>query len=224
MISMTKQQLSQEDYDKLIDAFAQQLCFLRERWKGIKALRDVNKNHFSVWKKYHRFFDSVYRSFVYDFYVGIYRFVIDDTKGVESMLKLLKKPAKNKPVIVDKYQSDQLILEETLLLQKLKENQTLKKIEEQRNNLLAHQNSDLLFGGEFLSQFRGKNNPSPKEIDLLMDFLNSALVKIAVRGSFIPLTAPNTSIGREIEEIFSFLNRELSECISKPVVSSIQVQ
>ena len=79
MLCLSKTQLSQKDYDKLIDAFAQQLWLLRERWIGIKALRDVNKRFFSAWTKHHRFFDSVYRSFVCDFYVGICRLVIDDT-------------------------------------------------------------------------------------------------------------------------------------------------
>ncbi|MBS0625885.1 MAG: hypothetical protein JSS32_07540 [Verrucomicrobia bacterium] len=208
MTPMPKYQLSLDDYNKLINAFAQDLWLLRERWRGIKALRDVNKNHFSVWKKYHRFFDSVYRSFVYDFYVGICRLAIDDTKGVESMLKLLKKPAKNKPTIEDKQQADQLLLEEALLIQKIKKNQTLKKIEEQRNNFLAHKNSNLLFNDEFSSQFREENNPSSQEIDSLMNFLDVVLTKMAVRGSFIPLTVPTTSIRSEIEEIFSFLDKE----------------
>ncbi|MDB6082092.1 MAG: hypothetical protein JWO53_1364 [Chlamydiia bacterium] len=71
---MAKNQLSQQDYDHLIDSFAQQLWFLRERWEGIKALRTGNQGFFtSVWTPHHRFFDSVYRSFVYDFYVGICR-------------------------------------------------------------------------------------------------------------------------------------------------------
>lgn len=40
---MAKNQLSQQDYDHLIDSFAQQLWFLRERWEGIKALRIISR-------------------------------------------------------------------------------------------------------------------------------------------------------------------------------------
>jgi predicted RecB family nuclease len=38
---MAKKQLLQEDYDHLINSFATQLWFLRERWKGIKTLREA---------------------------------------------------------------------------------------------------------------------------------------------------------------------------------------
>lgn len=85
---MAKTRLSQEDYDKLIDVFAQELWFLRERWEGIKAIRYCNKHSFSTWKIYHRFFNSVYRSFVYDFYTSTCRLVSDEAKEVESMIKL----------------------------------------------------------------------------------------------------------------------------------------
>ncbi len=208
---MSRVALSRESYDKLIDAFAQQLWFLRERWAGIKALRNVNQRHFSVWAKYHRFFDSVYRSFVYDFYIGICRLVVDDTKGVESMLKLLKKSAANKPEVTDKKQNDRLILEEIQLVGQIKNNPTLNKIKDQRDYLLAHRNSNLLFDEGLADQFHKQNNPSSNEIDILMNStLDSILTKMACRASFCPLTCPDTSIRREIEEVFSIIDKELS--------------
>ena len=53
---MAKTQLSQEDYDKLIDVFAQELWFLRERWEGIKALRHCNQTFFSNMENLSPFF------------------------------------------------------------------------------------------------------------------------------------------------------------------------
>ncbi len=194
--------ISQKDYDKLIDAFAQQLWFLRERWEGIKALRDVNKRFTSTWSKYHRFMNSTYRSFVYDFYVGICRLVVDDTKGVESMIRLLKKPPENKSVMTDKKRDK--------LINKIKNNTTIKKIKNQRDFLLAHQNSNLLFDEEFISQFRKLNNPSPDEIELLMNILDDILTQMACLASFYPKTTPDTPIKREIEEVFSILDKEFS--------------
>lgn len=205
---MSKKQLSQSDYDHLIGRFAQQLWFLRERWKGIMGLRDVNKGFLSIWAKYRQFFDSVYRSFVYDFYVGICRLVIDDTKGVESMIKLLKKKLENKPKMTDEARSRVLVLKEMQLIAQIKENRTIQKIKNQRDCFLAHQNSDLLFDEEGAGRFRKENNPSPEEIDLLMHTLDEILTQMASRASFYPLTAPNTSIRREIEEIFAILDKE----------------
>jgi HEPN superfamily AbiU2-like protein len=222
---MAKNQLSQQDYDHLIDSFAQQLWFLRERWEGIKALRAGNQRFFtSVWTSYHRFLDSAYRSFVYDFYVGICRLVIDDNKDVESISKLLKKSGIKKPEIADKKRADQLTFEENELFSLIKNNITIKKIKNQRDYLLAHQNSNLLFDKESADQFRNENNPSPNEIDLLMDTVDEpspneidllmdtvdeVLTKMARRASFYPSTTPNTSIKREIEEIFFNLKQSL---------------
>lgn len=205
---MSKTPPLQEDYDKLIETFAQQLWFLRERWEGIKALRDVNKSFFSVWIAYPRFFESVYRSFVYDFYIGVCRLVLDDTKRVESMMKLLKKPQKSKPEITDKTRAHQFALKEIQLIAQIKSNATLQKIKNQRDFLLAHQNSNLLFDETEAGLFRQRNNPSPEEVDLLMHDLDEMLTQMASCASFYPRTTPDMSIKHDIKEIFVILDKK----------------
>ena len=124
---MTKKYLSQQNYDHLIDSFAQQLWFIRERWVGIKALRTANHSYFdTTWTLYHRFFDSVYRTFIHDFYIGICRLTIDDSKEVESMVKLLKKQSSHKPAVGSR--TKQLNLEDKELLKQILNNPTLIKI------------------------------------------------------------------------------------------------
>jgi|GEM_PF-4241987 len=204
---MAKTQLSQEDYDKLIDAFALELWFLRERWEGIKALRHCNQNSFPTWKIYHRFFDSIYRSFVYDFYTSICRLVSDETKEVESMIKLLKKAEKNKPEVVDKKRNSQLVVAEKKLTELLNKNPTMKKIKNQRDNLLAHRNSKLLFDEKANEDFRKQNNPSPEEIETLLGIFHEVLTGMATRATFYPLTDPDVSIKQQIKDVFSALDR-----------------
>lgn len=143
--------------------------------------------------------------------------VIDDNKDVESIFKLLKKSGIKKPEVADKKRADLLAFEENELMSLIKNNITLKKIKNQRDYLLAHQNSDLLFDKESTDQFHNENNPSPEEIGLLMDTVDRILTKMASRATFYPLTAPDTSITREINEIFSILNQEFS--INKEICS-----
>lgn len=204
---MAKTRLTQESYDKLIDVFAQELWFLRERWEGIKALRSYNKQSFPTWKIYHRFFNSVYRSFVYDFYTSVCRLVSDEAKEVESMIKLLKKSNTNKPEITDKKRSSQLADLEKNLTELLKKNPTLIKIKNQRDNFLAHRNSNLLFDEKAEEEFFNQNNPSPEEIEELLKTLEQVLTGMATRAKFYPLTDPDTSIKDQIKDIFSVLDK-----------------
>lgn len=202
---MNKSKLSQKEYDHLIDSFAQQLWFLRERWEGIKILLKYNKKNFPIWQKYHRFFESVYRSFVYDFYIGIFRLVLDKNKQVESMIKVLKMNTEKKPKINDNKRAEEIFIKEQQLAQQIEDHPTLKKILNHRNYLLAHQNSNFLFNNDQAERFRSINNPSQDEIEGLIAMLDDILKKMSIRGTFCPITSPDTSITNELEEIFQNL-------------------
>lgn len=119
------------------------------------------------------------------------------------MIKLLKKIPTQKPEIPER--AKQLAHEDAELTKLLKNNVTLSKIKKKRDSLLAHQNLSLLFNVAENDQFRKDTNQSPEEIDALIDTLDGILIQMATRASFIPLTAPNTSQGREIKDIFEAL-------------------
>jgi hypothetical protein len=76
------------------------------------------------------------------------------------------------------------------------------------DNFLAHRNSQLLFDEKANEEFRKQNNPSPEEIEMLLEILHEVLTGMANRATFYPLTDPDTSIKHQIKDIFSVLDKK----------------
>jgi hypothetical protein len=125
---------------------------------------------------------------------------------VESLVKLLRKRATDKPKIENEEWEEKLVILEKDLVREIENHPTLEKIKNYRDNVMCHQNSRLIFDPEFSKEFYEQNNPKPDEIESLLYSLSTILKKAAMRASFSPLTFPNTPIRSEIKKyLTSFL-------------------
>lgn len=196
---MSKKPLNLQDYDHLIEMFAQELWLLRELWLGIEEIRRQFNDKPNVFKQFPRFFDWNYRSKVHELYTRIYK-LIDKNGDVESLLKLLNLNSKFKPKIGGK--QDKFNNLELEFSNKLETLEAVIKLKKYRNNILTHRNSLLIFNKQKETEFRKVNNIQPNEIEELFDFLEVILKILSKRGTFHPLVLPQTNIREEIKEIF----------------------
>jgi hypothetical protein len=205
---MSKKTLNAEEYDRLIDTFAQKLWLTHELWLGIREFREQLKEQKSVNSAYPVFWSWVYRSLVHELYNSLCALMVDKSAEVESLVKLLGKRAGDKPKIANEQWAEKLVILEKDLVREIENHPVLEKIKKYRNNVMCHHNFRLIFDSEFLKEFYEKNNPSPHEIESLLNSVGGILKKAAMRASFSPLTLPNTPIRSEIKRLFSILSQE----------------
>jgi hypothetical protein len=213
---MSKKTLNAEEYDRLIDTFAQKLWLIHELWLGIQELREQLKEERTVNSEYPIFWSWVYRSLVHELYNSLCLLIIDKSAEVESLVKLLGKRAADKPKIANEQWAEKLVVLEKDLVREIENHPVLEKIKKYRDNVMCHLNSRLIFDDEFLKEFYEKNNPNPDEIESLLSSVGRILKKAAIRASFSPSTLPNTAIKSEIKKLFSILSQK-SENLSQDV-------
>lgn len=203
---MSKKSLNLDEYDKLIDTFAGQLWLLRELWMGIQGLREQLTLHPDVLSEYATFWGWVYRGWVHDLYAGIFR-LVDESNGVESLVKLLKKESEHKPDIANKEVQENLVKEEREIIKTIKSNPTVIRIKKYRHEIMAHLSSQMALDETYSAEFYSKNI-TPNEIESLLNSLGEFLKKAARRGTFQPSTLPRTPIKSEVRKIFDKLAQD----------------
>ncbi len=211
---MSKKNISIEEYDKLIDKFAQELWLLRELWVGIKELRKQLRSHPTLRSDYGTFWEWAYRGLIHELYNGIFRF-IDESNGVVSLMKLLKKEPKFKPEVANKELLADIIKEERDIIKIIENNQTAIKIKKYRHEILAHLNSQMVLDELYSAEFRLQNNLSENEIESLLNSFGEFLKKAARRGTFQPCTLPVTPFKSELRKMFSKLAQDSNDATAE---------
>ncbi len=213
---MKKKTLNAQEYDTLLDAFAQKLSSIRELWFGIKELKEQAQKHPTVKSEYLVFLGNVYQCFLHELYNRIYA-LVDENDKVESVIKLLKNEPKNKPEIEHEEWAEHVAKIEKESVDRIKNDPTFKKIRDYRNKVVCHNNSQLIFDVEFSERFFNENGITFEEVGAFLDSLWGVLTATALRSDGWPQTLPKHRIGLElykipiqleIKKIFSVLAQE----------------
>lgn len=166
---------------------------------NILALRElidqINVNP-EIYRKYKEFLFLMYKNFYDNTIHSIFR-LIDHNKDTLSIVNIL-----NKHVLIGDAHSE---LEKKVLAE-IQENDFFKKIKLNRNNLQAHLNRKTSINKEKNEKMMLDCKFYFKASLLFLDLLKKALLIISERSDIpIILLSPNTSIKREIREVFQKL-------------------
>lgn len=197
------------DYEKQINSLGSEIASLYEICGALKEIIRQTKYNPEVYKQFGTFFYMFYRFCYYEIYHGISR-LVDDAKGVTSLIKLLagtKKP--------DVQRAEIKILEKEVL-NGIKNNKTLNKIKNYRNHKLGHKSKELILDDSAESVFREINKLDIEDIEAGLHLLGDALKLASQRASFHVLVLPNTPIRREISNLFELLSAKQSSDLGSP--------
>jgi hypothetical protein len=130
---------------------------------------------------------------------------------VASLIKLLKEKESNKPPA-----RAELADIEKELAEKIKDNETAKKVKNFRDNKLGHKNKELILKARLEKEFLENNKLDIDDLEALLHLLSNAIKRASERARFHVLTLPETSIRAEISDLFDLL----SEKQSQPFISN----
>ena len=183
-------------YEKIIDALAQEIARLYEVCGALDEIVKQTNDHPEIYKRFGRFFYTSYLHNYHELYYGISR-LVDDTKGVISIIKLLQMKDEDKPAGRIEFAKI-----EKELVNRIKKNKNLKKIKDFKNNKLGHKNKWLVLDELAEIEFRENNKLSIEDMESLLHFLSDILKKVSERVGFHVLTIPITPIRLEISTLF----------------------
>lgn len=195
--SKTDKLFNREEYQKKLDALANELqtpyiCFV-----ALKELKKLFDENYDVYQKYNQFLYYTYYAY-YDQLIHSISKLIDTSKGSLSIIKIL-----NSNIQIN----DERAKEEQQILSKIESNPTYNKLKTIRNKLnRAHIDGKIAINIEEQSRTYEENKLELIDIEKYTLLLTKALEALFLRLDIsITLFKPNVSIKKELQELFKNL-------------------